>query len=287
MNVSVARVPPEGRAANSSAPPKRAAMRRQSDRPSPLPACVAVDGRDTDAVVVDEQTPRERRTHRGHVNVSGVGGNGVREQVAQDHAERPGRQRQRRGRVRRDLDLDAEILDGLREALRHRGERLLTWLAPRGLEQRIDEQDRVLDRPGRVVGGERGLERGLQLVRDERREVLERLVALGKLDRRSRQPLFGRSPPDDRRERDQRRLDLPVQRATVENEHTGRPERQAVAATASDPIDSDELERAVLVPGPPLGPRGPGVAANPSDDGVHARREVVGRRERQNHVVLE
>ena len=33
----------------------------------------------------------------------------------------------------------------------------------------------------------------------------------------------------------------------MENEHTGRPERQAVAATASDPIDSDELERAVLV----------------------------------------
>src|SRR4029077_1832877 len=108
----------------------------------------------------------------------------------------------------RDLDRGAEILDGLLEALRHRGERLLTWLAPRRLEQRVDEKDRVLDRPGGVVGGERGFERGLQLVRDERREILERLVALGKLDRRSRQALLGGTPPDDRRQRNQRRLGL-------------------------------------------------------------------------------
>ena len=79
-----------------------------------------------------------------------------------------------------------------------RGERLVARSAPRRLEQRIDEKDRVLDGSGRVVGDERGFERGLQLVRDERREILERLVAPGKLERRSRQALFGRPPPDDR-----------------------------------------------------------------------------------------
>ena len=146
----------------------------------------------------------------------------------------------------------------------------------------------LLERSDFQVAGQAGnADELVELVRDERREILERLVAPGKLERRSRQALFGRTPPDDRRQRNQRRLDLPVQTATVENEHTGRPERQAVASTASDAIDSNELERAGLVLGPPLGPRGPGVAANPSDHGVHARREVIGRRERQDHVVLE
>ena len=78
-------------------------------------------------------------------------------------------------------------------------------------------------------------------MRDERREILERLVALGKLERHSRQALFGRTPPDDRRQRNQRRFDLRVQTATVHDEHTGKPERQAVVSTASDPIDSNEL----------------------------------------------
>ena len=68
----------------------------------------------------------------------------------------------------------------------------------------------------------------------------------------------------------QRRLSLPAQSAALENEHTGRPERQAVAFTARDPIDSNQLELAVPVLGPPLGPRGAGVAANPSDHGIHA-----------------
>ena len=121
------------------------------------------------------------------------------------------------------------------EALRDGGERRLPRFALRGLEQRIDEVERVLDGRRRVVGDERGLERGLQLVRDERREVLERLVALGELDRRSRQALFGRAAPDDRRERDQRRLDLRVETAAVENEHTGSSRAAGCGATASDP----------------------------------------------------
>src|SRR6185503_5342843 len=102
--------------------------------------------------------------------------------------------------------------------------------------------------------------RSLQLVRDERREILERLVALGKLDRRSRQALFGSTPPDDRCQGKQRRLELQVETGSVEDELTCRPERQAVAFTASDPIDGNELERTVVVRRPPLPPRGPRIA---------------------------
>ena len=134
-----------------------AAAERQTE---PAAGVVAIDRSETDAVVVDEQTPRARRARRGHLNVPGAGSDGVREQVAQDHTERGRRQRQRRGHVGRDLDLDVEILDGLLEALRHRGERLVARFAPRRLEQRVDEKDRVLDGPGRVVGDERGLRAG-------------------------------------------------------------------------------------------------------------------------------
>jgi hypothetical protein len=40
------------------------------------------------------------------------------------------------------------------------------------IEQRIHEQERVLDEPPWIVGDERGVQRRLQLVRDQRREVL-------------------------------------------------------------------------------------------------------------------
>src|SRR6185503_21235433 len=41
----------------------------------------------------------------------------------------------------------------------------------------LDEVERVLDGPRGIVGDERGLERGLQLVGNERGEVLERVVS--------------------------------------------------------------------------------------------------------------
>src|SRR5262249_1114780 len=154
----------------------------------------------------DVQARAGRRTRCRDVNVYGAGGDSVRQQVAQDDAERCRRQRQRRRDLRRDLDLGVEILECLRGAFRPGGERRFTRSAPRRLEQRIDEEDRVLDGLRRIIRDQRAEERGLQLMRDERGEVLERLVALRELDRRSSQALLGRTTPDDRRERGQRGL---------------------------------------------------------------------------------
>jgi hypothetical protein len=74
-----------------------------------------------------------------------------------------------------------------------------------GLEQRLDDIQRILDVQRGIVGEQRRVERALQLVSDERREVLERLVAPSELDRGLLETLLGRAAPDDRRCGHQRR----------------------------------------------------------------------------------
>src|SRR5579862_248336 len=107
----------------------------------------------------------------------------------------------------------SELVEGLRDG----GERPLRRLVQRGLQQSVYQAERVFDRTRRTVGDERGQERGLQLVRDKRREVLERLVPSGEPDSHARQALLGRAAPQDRRQSRQRRLEPRVDTATVDN----------------------------------------------------------------------
>jgi hypothetical protein len=260
-----------------------AAAERQPETAS---RCVGSDLSKTDAVVVDRQPPRARRLDRRHVNVVGTSGNGVRKQISQDHAERFGWERQRRLQVGRDLDLGADILDRLVEALGGRDEDPLTRFAQCGLEQRLDAVQRILDVPRRIVGEERRVERSLQLVCNECREVLERLVAPSEVDRGSCETLFGRTPPDDRRSGRQRGRELRPDPAAMQNEGTRTPERQIVTAPAGNSDCSAGLRRAV-VRRPPLDPSRSGAAIDRLDDLNHRRREIVGRRERKHDVVLE
>ncbi|MDX6410622.1 MAG: hypothetical protein QOE91_138, partial [Gaiellaceae bacterium] len=77
-----------------------------------------------------------------------------------------------RPQVGGDLNAGADIPGGSSETFGHRRERFLVRFVVRGLEQRVDEVERLLERARRVVSDERGLERRLQFVCDERREVL-------------------------------------------------------------------------------------------------------------------
>ena len=122
-NSSVARVPPEGRGGqleDAAEAGGDAAAERQTE---PAAGGVAVDVRETGAVVVDSS--RHERGDRAAATWTcrAPAATAFAEQVAQDHAERLRRQRQRRGQVGGDLDLCAEILDDLVEALRDRDER--------------------------------------------------------------------------------------------------------------------------------------------------------------------
>src|SRR5262249_54868934 len=78
---------------------------------------VAIDIDEARAVVVDQQCEPARRTLGRHVNVSRSGGARVREQVAEDHAQRRRREREGGRQVGRDREVGPEILDGLVEAL--------------------------------------------------------------------------------------------------------------------------------------------------------------------------
>src|SRR5262249_24960997 len=139
----------------------------------------------------------------------------------------------------------------------------------------------------RVVRDERAEEWGLQLVRNECGEVLERFVAPRELDRRSSEALLGRAPSDDRGERGQRRLDVRVREGAVDDEYSGSFEWQVVAHTARRSDGGDELGQAVVARLPPLDAGSFGFMTNSFHHSTHPGGEIVGGREREDDLVLE
>src|SRR5262249_27624440 len=127
----------------------------------------------------------------------------------------------------------------------------------RDREQRLDDVERVAHAAGGVSGRERGVQRRLELVRHERGEILERLVAPGELDRGTAEPLLGGAAADDRLEGRQRGGEPLLAVATAEDEDAGTAERQLVTNAEPVPVGGDEAERAVIRGRPPLDARGP------------------------------
>jgi hypothetical protein len=111
------------------------------------------------------------------------------------------------------------------------------------VEQRIDEVEGLVQRLRGILGDERLMQRGPQLVRDQGRELLERLVAAHELARLDGQRLVRPHTPKKRGQRLQGCGELEIETAAVEDERSElteidlppRPATEAVGATNSSP----------------------------------------------------
>jgi len=131
------------------------------------------------------------------VDVPRSRGHGIGDEVAEDHPQRRGGEREPVGELGDDLGGDrAQVAERLVETLGGSRPALVGGLGMRGLQDRVDELERELD-PGRgIVEQERRVERRLELVCDERREVLERLVLPCQPGRLQGEPLLRPPAPD-------------------------------------------------------------------------------------------
>jgi hypothetical protein len=178
-----------------------------------------------------------------------------------------------------------EIPEHLIEADGRRGVRPLARIAG-GFDQRVDELERALERTRRIVGEERRLKRGLEFVRDERCEVLERLIPSSEVHRRARQPLLDATAPENRHHAGQRRNQPRIATTTDHDDLAPGTEREPVTLSLTGPMRRAESQLALLVGCPPFNPRSVASTAEQSDDTCHSGVDLLSSRELQGHPGL-
>ena len=163
--------------------------------------------------------------------------NRVGEQVAQEDPQRHRRQRNLLRQVGGDLGRDrAKVAQRLIQAVGYRRASLGGRLGVRRLQQHVDQLQRPLHPHRGVVLEACQLERRLQLVGHQCREVSQRLVAPCQLHRLLRQPLIGPPAPQHRREAAHGRSELRAM-VTADHDHdTGRSDGNGDPPAATLPV---------------------------------------------------
>lgn len=156
------------------------------------------------------------------------------------------------------------------------------------VEQLVDEVECLHEIGGRIVGDQRGMERRLELVCDERREVLEHSIAKRELCRGPCDLLLRATASNDRAERRQRGSESRPEPAAEDHDKPCRPEQVLVPPSGAVAVGGEELEgAAAVVGGPPLHARRAGRAAQQRCHAFERAAEIVRGGERRDRLLPE